>query len=195
MPYRTLLESDGRTYTAVDVDASLPIIHAGAERLPFPDSSFDVVVCFQVLEHLPSPKNAVLEFHRVLKPAGRVLASTHGVFPYHPHPTDFWRWTAEGLDALFGSAGFKVEITGLTGTMTTLATLAGYYINLGMKRYVRLAALRAVIPGLLRLGQTLDKRFPELSDPWRDGTLISVYFVDGVKETSSVVGRESRRGS
>jgi SAM-dependent methyltransferase len=180
MPYRSLLEAGGRTYTAVDIEGPAPVI-GRAEDLPFPDASFDVVVCFQVLEHLDSPEQAVREFFRVLRPGGRVLLTTHGVFPYHPHPKDLWRWTAEGLDALFRRNGFEVRVHGLAGSITALAMLTGYYVNLGTKRYPRFRFARAVIPLFLRLGESIDRRVPELSDPWRDGTLFCNYFVDAVK--------------
>lgn len=38
--------------------------------LQFPDSSFDVVVCSQVYEHVPNAAKMMQEIHRVLKPGG-----------------------------------------------------------------------------------------------------------------------------
>lgn len=43
---------------------------ASATRLPFADSSFEVVLLFEVLEHLEDPQGAVLEAGRVLKKGG-----------------------------------------------------------------------------------------------------------------------------
>lgn len=47
-----------------------------AESLPFADTSFDTVVCTEVLEHLVFPEKAVAEIFRVLKPGGRFIGST-----------------------------------------------------------------------------------------------------------------------
>lgn len=40
-------------------------------KIPASDSSFDVVLCSEVLEHLPEPTHALDEFSRLLKPGGR----------------------------------------------------------------------------------------------------------------------------
>src|SRR3984893_13671630 len=45
---------------------------ADAESLPFADSSFDLVLGHAVLHHLPDLPRAFAEFHRVLRPGGRI---------------------------------------------------------------------------------------------------------------------------
>jgi SAM-dependent methyltransferase len=45
---------------------------ADAESLPFPDESFDIVLGHAVLHHLPDLRRAFSEFHRVLRPGGRI---------------------------------------------------------------------------------------------------------------------------
>lgn len=47
-----------------------------AEQLKFPDESFDVVVGGFFLFFLPHPQRALTEFHRVLKPGGKLAIST-----------------------------------------------------------------------------------------------------------------------
>ncbi len=49
-----------------------------AEHLEFPDNSFDQVLCGFSLQFFPHLAQALLEFHRVLKPGGRVVVSTWG---------------------------------------------------------------------------------------------------------------------
>jgi SAM-dependent methyltransferase len=46
---------------------------ADAEALPFADSSFDLVLGHAVLHHLPNLRRAFAEFHRVLRPGGRIV--------------------------------------------------------------------------------------------------------------------------
>ena len=50
-------------------------------KLTFDDDSFDVVLNFDVLEHIPNPKIGLGEIFRVLKPGGRLLLSV----PFMPH--------------------------------------------------------------------------------------------------------------
>lgn len=48
-------------------------LYASATDIPFPDASFDSVVCRSVLHHLHEPKKALEEIRRVLKPGGYVV--------------------------------------------------------------------------------------------------------------------------
>ncbi len=51
-------------------------IVGSAEHVPFADATFDVVLCTEVLEHLRSPRRAVDELARVLRPKGRLIITT-----------------------------------------------------------------------------------------------------------------------
>jgi len=53
------------------------IVDAGAERLPFPDATFDTAVVTFVLCSVPDQKAALDEITRVLKPSGRLLFLEH----------------------------------------------------------------------------------------------------------------------
>lgn len=74
---RGRVESAGGEYIGVDAftDAAADVYCDGA-RLPFADSSFDVVCMANVLEHLPSPLAGLAEVARVLKDGG-ILDSSH----------------------------------------------------------------------------------------------------------------------
>jgi ubiquinone/menaquinone biosynthesis C-methylase UbiE len=56
------------------------IRHMFAERLEFPDQSFDAIVSVHAIEHIPNLEGAFDEMARVLKPDGRALF----IYPAEP---------------------------------------------------------------------------------------------------------------
>ncbi|HST05785.1 MAG TPA: class I SAM-dependent methyltransferase [Chloroflexia bacterium] len=54
---------------------TLPITVAAGEHLPYPDASFDLITCLDVLEHVASTDEVLREMRRVLKPGGIVLTT------------------------------------------------------------------------------------------------------------------------
>ncbi len=63
----------------------LPVVRADAVALPFAADSLDLVVAFDVLEHLPDDIGAAREVGRVLRPGGRLLVAV---------PADERLWSA-----------------------------------------------------------------------------------------------------
>jgi SAM-dependent methyltransferase len=93
-----------------------------AHALPFPDDSFDQILCTEVLEHLHTPQLAINEMHRVLKPGGTLILTTRFVFPLHDVPGDFFRYTKYGLRYLLRD--WNVEsVQEETRTMEALGVL------------------------------------------------------------------------
>ena len=72
-------------YTSSNYDAS-SVYKCSADLcdLQFADNSFDVVISFHVLEHIPDDRAALREIHRVLKPNGRLVLC----LPETDGPTD-----------------------------------------------------------------------------------------------------------
>jgi arsenite methyltransferase len=52
--------------------ANVEFVEADAERLPFPDASFDVVISNGVIDLIPDKDAVFAELHRVLIPGGRL---------------------------------------------------------------------------------------------------------------------------
>lgn len=85
----TLLKHYGIDYKCADIDPELnPDIVASVTDLPFEDGSFDVVACFQVLEHIPFElfSDAVSQLMRVAR--DKVILSlpdAHTLYQYSIH--------------------------------------------------------------------------------------------------------------
>jgi len=73
-------------------------------ELPEP---FDLVICEQVLEHVPDPLTAVRTLRRLCKPDGHVYVSTPFLVRLHPWPGDYWRFTPDGMAILLRSQGLE----------------------------------------------------------------------------------------
>jgi SAM-dependent methyltransferase len=110
MPYCSVFALAGAESVGADIgpnkNAQIRISDAGG--LPLIDGSFDYVVSFQVLEHVPIPHDYLAEANRVLKPCGKLFLTTHGLWPYHPTPGDYHRWTRDGLTYQLSRAGFDL---------------------------------------------------------------------------------------
>lgn len=78
-----------------------PHIGGDIQRLPFKKESIDVILCSAVLEHIPEPHEAVNEMYRVLKCGGSLLGYVPFLYPYHASPSDYYRFTEEGIKFLF----------------------------------------------------------------------------------------------
>ena len=59
---------------ASQASLAIEVVEEFSERLPFPDHSFDLVFARAVLHHTSDLTKACREFHRVLKPGGRLIA-------------------------------------------------------------------------------------------------------------------------
>ena len=74
----------------------------------FGDSSFDVVVCTEAMEHFENWKSAIQAIFNVCKPLGLLLITTRGVgMPYHPYPDDYWRFTIDDFRKVFAGNVFS----------------------------------------------------------------------------------------
>jgi SAM-dependent methyltransferase len=128
-PYRPLFNAAGCDYVTCDLDGRPDVrIELGCP-IPLPAGAADGVVSFQVLEHVWDLDWYLGECRRLVKPSGWLLLSTHGTWPYHPHPTDFRRWTRDGLVKELETRGFAVtECAPVVGPLawTTQIRLLGY---------------------------------------------------------------------
>lgn len=128
-PYAPLF-SQSAGYVAADLEPGPKV-----DRVLRPDgmtgenaNSYDFVLSTQVLEHVKNPRLYLLECRRILRPGGRILLATHGMFVEHGCPHDYQRWTARGLEELFLDAGFQIIQSGkLTTQMRGIVQLLNLF--------------------------------------------------------------------
>jgi SAM-dependent methyltransferase len=91
----------------------LEVLWANVDRLPWPDGSFDLVTCLDVLEHTPDDVSVLKELHRVTRPGGHVLLtvpaypglwSAHDELNHH-----FRRYLRRDLSSVARRAGLLLE--------------------------------------------------------------------------------------
>jgi len=160
-PYQPFFLGKSRLYVGVDVGPGefVDIICRG-EKLPFKDSCFSASLCLQVLEHTDDPKAVTDEILRVLKPNGLLLLSTHGNWPVHGSPHDYWRWTPYGLKKLLidfcihkihtcgGPAASIIQLMELFIPSRSLGVIVIFLLNKLGDLLDRVAWLNAKLPNL-----------------------------------------------
>lgn len=180
-PYRQLFESRVGRYVGADLEAN-PVAAAVINpdgTLAVEDESFDVVLSTQVLEHVLDPMKYLAEARRVLRPKGELILSTHGYWRYHPHPTDYWRWTASGLRKIVEESGFQiVEFHGIMGPFSTALQLMQDAIYPRLPR-----GLRAVLIASMQSAITIHEYMS--SRRVRDGNDSCVYLLTATKPSGS----------
>lgn len=92
--------------------ARMKVLQMDAQRMPFADASFDLLVLFEALYYLPDADGFMRECRRVLGPGGTVLISA--VNPEwdgsSPSPMSTQYLSARELEALLRKHGFEPEI-------------------------------------------------------------------------------------
>lgn len=85
---------------------------ADAQKLPFADESFDYVLAFGCLMHMPNTDGAIAEIHRVLKPGGRTAAMM-----YNKNSLHYWYYIVLGKGVLRGKL-FTMSLQELSNRYT-----------------------------------------------------------------------------
>lgn len=117
-----VLEAAGWRATALEFEQSgvelarsrgLDVVQGDARQIPFPDDHFDLLVAYDVLEHIEEDDMVVAEIARVVRPGGKVLIavpadpklwSAHDVAVKHVR-----RYVRPELVTLFDTPAFSID--------------------------------------------------------------------------------------
>jgi SAM-dependent methyltransferase len=93
-------------------NAKVDVLRFDAQRMPFADASFDVVLLYEAIYYLPDAAAFAAEARRVLRPGGVFIVSTvnREWAGFNPSPHSVRYYSAGELRELLGSAGFSVRI-------------------------------------------------------------------------------------
>jgi SAM-dependent methyltransferase len=144
-PYRHLLK-DSVKYTGIDVE-SYPEVDLEVSPQgdwPIESESFDVVLSFQVLEHVVETEVYLAELCRVLRPGGMLILSVPFLYHVHGKP-DCRRWTEEGIRKLLEAYFEIVEVELEGGVGSTLVILILSWLDEIFTRSFTLRLLKAVL--------------------------------------------------
>lgn len=126
------------------VDGIRPEFLVGSgESLPFPDASFTLIYCMDVLEHVAVPARVATEAHRLLAPGGRLVVTVPGHWLLNfldPHYPEHRHYRAAQIINLF--PGLEVGAVHRTGLLW--AAFWGTYVRFVLSRATRL------VPGARR---------------------------------------------
>jgi len=123
-----ILASEARRVVGLDIDSgnvaiaratyarrqNIELVLGDAERLPFSDESFDVVVLYEAIYYLPHVERFVAEARRVLRRGGTLLVCTANkdLPDFNPSPFSVRYLGASELRLVLVAAGFETEFYG-----------------------------------------------------------------------------------
>jgi ubiquinone/menaquinone biosynthesis C-methylase UbiE len=93
--------------------------------IPLETGTVDSIICVEVLEHIPRPADALREFARLLKPAGRVLITAPFNSQYHQLPYFYFSG--------FSSEFYRYHATQLGLRVVQITPIGDYYQSLAQE--------------------------------------------------------------
>ena len=107
--YRKFWETDERIIS-LNISAQLKpdIIHDLEKPLPIENESYDNALLINVLEHIYNYQSLLRESARIIKKNGTLVIAAPFLFPVHPSPFDFRRFSEDALQREISQVGLSV---------------------------------------------------------------------------------------
>ncbi len=85
-----------------------------AQKMPYKDKSFDVIILFEAIYYIPKAEKFISECRRILKKGGRLLIATANkdLFDFNPSPYTYKYFGVVELNVLLSKYGFETEFYG-----------------------------------------------------------------------------------
>lgn len=174
-------EKHGGTSTYGHIDFVSDIL-----AIPAPDQSFDIILCTEVLEHVPEPIKVLKEISRLLRPGGRAFITAPLGSGLHQLPFHFYGgYTPQWYQRFCREAGMEA---------TEITPNGGFFKHLGQECN-RAASIYGQNPKLhgpesadliKLLVEILPRLFFDLDDKCFDERFTVGYFVEAVKMGNSI---------
>jgi ubiquinone/menaquinone biosynthesis C-methylase UbiE len=120
--------------------------HLDAQRMPFPDASFDSALSTWTLCTVPDPVAALHEIRRVLKPGGPLHFVEHGLAP--DPKVQRWQHRMNGMQRrMFGGCNLNRPIVALIERAGFTVTDVDEFYEKGGPKFVAADSLGTAVPG------------------------------------------------
>lgn len=127
-------QSDVLNYVEGNPQATIVADLTDAPHIP--DNTFDCIVITQTLQMIFDVQSAIKTLHRILKPGGCVLATSHGITKVARREGvddwgEYWHFTTQSSKKLFGDVFGRehISVTSYGNILTTIASLHGLAAN------------------------------------------------------------------
>lgn len=132
-PYEAWLDHRRVEHTGIDTHPGprVDLVMASGEAWPVAASSYDAVICTQVLEHVSDLDATLSEIDRILKPGGAVLVTVPFIYNVHVQggTKDYRRFSHHGIRLLFSDGYDVLEVRPEGGIGSTLGMLLLNWID------------------------------------------------------------------
>jgi SAM-dependent methyltransferase len=133
--FREMLRTSGARAHACDIAPRKGLdLQADLERMPIGDSSYDLIICTQVLEHVRHPGVVCKELFRMLKDGGHLLITVPQGQEMHDLPNHYFNYTYYGIRLVLEEAGFKI---------VGIEPQGGHFRKLGIELHTTCKVVRA----------------------------------------------------
>ncbi len=112
---RTVFRGRGQ-YVGADIETGQGVDVVLDFTLPFAEIDnrlggrrFGTIFCLSVMEHCMQPFVMAENLTRLLLPGGKLCISVPFAYQFHAYPSDFWRFTYEGVKVLFPRLQFDLQ--------------------------------------------------------------------------------------